>query len=76
MYLSGPDAERAADWLFTANTRQPTGKCEFTCLLNSKGRIEADAIVTVITAGSGGAADPVFKVNMLQPKLKVLYINL
>lgn len=62
MYLNGPEAERAADWLFTADTRQPFGKSVFTCLLNSKGNIEADAVVTVITAGSGGLSDPVFKV--------------
>lgn len=61
MYLSGPEAEKAADWLFTADTKQPIGKSVFTCLLNAKGNIEADAIVTVITAGGGGLVDPIFK---------------
>lgn len=63
MYLSGPEAEKAADWIFTAETKQPIGKSVFTCLLNAQGNIEADAIVTVVTAGSGGLVDPIFKVD-------------
>ncbi len=73
MYLSGPEAEKAAEWLFTADTKQPIGKSVFTCLLNSKGHIEADAIVNVITAGSGGLVDPVFKVQ--NKKFKGLFEN-
>jgi sarcosine dehydrogenase len=62
-YLCGPEAQEAADWLFTANTNHPLGKTVYTCLLNSKAGVEADATVSIIESGTGGQIDPIFKVN-------------
>ncbi|KAL0275940.1 UNVERIFIED_CONTAM: hypothetical protein PYX00_003646 [Menopon gallinae] len=61
-YLSGPDAQAAADWLFTADTRVPLGQIVFTCLLNSKGNIEATVAVMPLETGfPGGLVDPILK---------------
>lgn len=60
-YLSGPDAQAAADWLFTADTRTPVGEIVYTCLLNGKGNVEADVLVTAVETGSSGLIDPILK---------------
>jgi len=62
LYMCGPDAQKAADWLFTANTRHPIGRTVHTCLLNTKAGVEADVNVSAIETGTGGLADPIFKV--------------
>lgn len=62
LYMCGPDAQKAADWLFTANTRHPIGRTVYTCLLNTKAGVEADVTVSAIETGTGGLADPIFKV--------------
>ncbi|KAK9499026.1 hypothetical protein O3M35_003544 [Rhynocoris fuscipes] len=61
MYMVGPDTQKAANWLFTADTDVPIGKAVYSCLLNNRGNIEADLLVTPITSGSGTQADPIFK---------------
>ncbi|XP_066993512.2 sarcosine dehydrogenase, mitochondrial isoform X2 [Anabrus simplex] len=61
LYLCGPDAQQAADWIFTANTHQPIGKVVYTCLLNSRAGVEGDVTVTAIETGKGSQADPIFK---------------
>ena len=47
-YLTGPDAEKAADWLFTANMRRPVGTTVYTCMTNDRGGAEADLTVVCI----------------------------
>jgi sarcosine dehydrogenase len=63
LYMCGPDAQKAADWLFTADTRHPIATTVFTCLLNTKAGVEADVTVTAIETGTGGLIDPIFKVS-------------
>lgn len=61
-YLCGPEAQKAADWLFTADTNCLPGRTVYTCLLNSRAGVEADVTASVIETGSGGQIDPIFKV--------------
>lgn len=63
MYLTGPDAQEAADWLFTADTDKEPGHVVYTCSLNSKGGIEADVIVIPLQEGVGTLVGPILKVN-------------
>ncbi|XP_071443435.1 sarcosine dehydrogenase, mitochondrial isoform X1 [Hetaerina americana] len=70
-FLTGPEAQEAVDWIFTADTKlqlkesevsaEPLTKTFYTCMLNSRGGIEADLTVTVVESGNGGACDPIFK---------------
>jgi sarcosine dehydrogenase len=61
MYLTGPDAEEAADWLFTADTDKEPGRVVYTCSLNSKGGVEADVTVTPLEEGVGTLVGPILK---------------
>ena len=48
-FLSGKDASKAVDWIFTNQISQHNvGKTVYTCMLNSKAGIEADLTVSVI----------------------------
>ncbi|KAG7197764.1 hypothetical protein KM043_001583 [Ampulex compressa] len=60
-YLCGPEAQRAADHLFTAETNRDFNKTVYTCMLNDRGGVEADCTVTATEPGSGGIVDPIFK---------------
>ncbi|PSN29571.1 hypothetical protein C0J52_25788 [Blattella germanica] len=60
-YLSGPEAQKAADWIFTANTRRPLGRTVYTCILNSKAGVEGDITASAIETGKGTQIDPIFK---------------
>jgi len=60
-YLTGPDAQKAADWVFSARMDGDPGKTVYTCMLNKAGGIEADLTVSVIESGKGSSADPEFK---------------
>lgn len=60
--MVGPETQKAADWLFSADTNIPYNQGVYTCLLNKQGGIEADMIVTPIQSGTGTQADPIFKV--------------
>lgn len=62
-YLAGPEARDAADWLFTANTKREPEKVIYTCLLNSKGGVEADVTVTPLSQGVGTLVGPILKVR-------------
>lgn len=44
-FLSGPDAQKAADWLFSADMARPAGSTVYTCMLNERGGVEADLTV-------------------------------
>ncbi|CAH0561302.1 unnamed protein product [Brassicogethes aeneus] len=61
MYLTGRDAEEAADWLFTNELDTEPGKVVYTCSLNSKGGVEADVTVTPLQEGGGTLVGPVLK---------------
>ena len=60
-YLTGPDAQQAADWIFSARMDGEVGKTVYTCMLNDQAGIEADLTVSVIHSGAGSAADPTFQ---------------
>merc|ERR1712032_1611985 len=59
-YLTGPDAQAAVDWIFTAPMTGTEGKTIYTCMLNKGAGIEADLTVSIIGSGSGSSADPSF----------------
>uniref|UniRef100_UPI00398F1D0D sarcosine dehydrogenase, mitochondrial isoform X3 n=1 Tax=Pristiophorus japonicus TaxID=55135 RepID=UPI00398F1D0D len=61
-YLLGPDAKKAADWLFSADVSTSIGKTVYTCMLNSRGGTESDLTVSRIeTAPQGTALTPAFE---------------
>lgn len=60
-YIAGPDAQEAADWLFTANTHREPERVVYTCVLNSKGGVEADVTVTALSQGLGTLVGPILK---------------
>ena len=60
-YLTGPDAQVAADWLFTNDMRKEAGSTVYTCLLNEKGGTELDLTVSVLEPGSGAPHAPKFE---------------
>ncbi|XP_063887251.1 sarcosine dehydrogenase, mitochondrial-like [Scylla paramamosain] len=60
-YLTGPDAQRTADWVFSANMTGPAGSTIYTCMLNERGGVEADLTVSVCEGGEGTACDPSFE---------------
>lgn len=62
MYLTGPDAEEAADWLFTSHLSEDPGRVSYTLSLNSKGGIESDVTVTTLEEGGGTLVGPILKV--------------
>ena len=50
-YLTGPDAQTAADWIFSNNMRKSIGATVYTCMLNERGGTEADLTVSMIEPG-------------------------
>jgi len=60
-YLTGPDARKAVDWVFTNRMDQPAGATIYTCMLNKNAGIEADLTVSIIESGMGTSADPMFE---------------
>uniref|UniRef100_A0A1Y1MDL9 Sarcosine dehydrogenase, mitochondrial n=1 Tax=Photinus pyralis TaxID=7054 RepID=A0A1Y1MDL9_PHOPY len=61
LYLTGPDARKAADWLFTAHTDQELEKIVYTCALNKNGGTEGDATVIGLNQGLGTLVGPILK---------------
>uniref|UniRef100_A0A665WW32 Sarcosine dehydrogenase n=1 Tax=Echeneis naucrates TaxID=173247 RepID=A0A665WW32_ECHNA len=51
-YLTGPDAKKAADWLFTADVNKKPGSTVYTCMLNKRGGVEADLTVSRLEPGA------------------------
>ena len=47
-FLSGPDAQAAADWVFSNRMDGPVGKTIYTCMLNKRAGIEADLTVSIM----------------------------
>ncbi|KAK2565778.1 Sarcosine dehydrogenase [Acropora cervicornis] len=54
-YLTGPDAQKAVDWIFTNNMAKPPGATTYTCMLNKGGGVEADITVSVLESGDGSS---------------------
>uniref|UniRef100_A0A8C3JJ55 Sarcosine dehydrogenase, mitochondrial n=1 Tax=Calidris pygmaea TaxID=425635 RepID=A0A8C3JJ55_9CHAR len=50
-YLVGPEATKAADWLFTADVSKAPGSTVYTCMLNKRGGVESDLTVSRISPG-------------------------
>ncbi|KAB0358521.1 hypothetical protein FD754_002677 [Muntiacus muntjak] len=50
-YLVGPDARKAADWLFSADVSRPPGSTVYTCMLNHRGGTEGDLTVSRLAPG-------------------------
>ncbi|KAI8039931.1 hypothetical protein M5D96_007356 [Drosophila gunungcola] len=61
LLLEGPQAQEAADWLFSANTNRDPSKTVYTCALNDAGGVEADVTISRLASGSGKIYDP--KIN-------------
>ncbi|XP_038046072.1 sarcosine dehydrogenase, mitochondrial-like [Patiria miniata] len=59
-YVTGPDAQKAVDWMFTNDMSKPVGSTVYTCALNKAGGVEMDLTVSVMDSGTGSAIDPVF----------------
>ncbi|XP_045607468.2 LOW QUALITY PROTEIN: sarcosine dehydrogenase, mitochondrial [Procambarus clarkii] len=59
-YITGRDAQKAADWIFSADVSRPPGTTVYTCMLNHKGGVEADLTVSICEGGQGSACDPAF----------------
>lgn len=59
-YLIGPDAQKAADWIFTNDVNKPIGSTTYTCMLNARGGVEADLTVSNIASGDNSSCDPKF----------------
>ncbi|XP_023228229.1 sarcosine dehydrogenase, mitochondrial-like [Centruroides sculpturatus] len=59
-YLMGPDAQKAADWIFTNDVNKPIGSTTYTCMLNARGGVEADLTVSSIKSGDNSSCDPKF----------------
>ncbi|XP_032425319.1 sarcosine dehydrogenase, mitochondrial isoform X1 [Xiphophorus hellerii] len=51
-YLTGPDAKKAADWLFSADVNKKPGSTVYTCMLNKRGGAEADLTVSRLEPGA------------------------
>lgn len=60
-YLCGPEAGKAADYLFTSRMDREINRIVYTCMLNGNGGVESDCTVTALEAGSGGIVDPIFQ---------------
>ncbi|XP_038601368.1 sarcosine dehydrogenase, mitochondrial isoform X2 [Tachyglossus aculeatus] len=51
-YLLGPDARKAADWLFSADVSKAPGSTVYTCMLNARGGAESDLTVSSLAPGT------------------------
>ncbi|XP_039483324.1 sarcosine dehydrogenase, mitochondrial [Drosophila santomea] len=60
LLLDGPEAQEAADWLFSANTNRDPSKTVYTCALNDAGGVEADVTISRLAPGSGEVHNPKF----------------
>ncbi|KAF5294011.1 hypothetical protein FQA39_LY13565 [Lamprigera yunnana] len=61
MYLTGADAQKAAEWLFTANTDREPEKIIYSCALNKAGGTEADLTIVGLSQGLGTLVGPILK---------------
>lgn len=59
--MCGPEARKAANYIFTSQVDREINKSVYACMLNGKGGVEGDCIVTGLESGLGGVVDPIFK---------------
>lgn len=71
MYLTGPDAQKVADWIFTADLDKDPKRVVYTCALNKRGGVEADAAVISLNQGVGTLVGPILKVGVQIPQLSM-----
>ena len=45
IFITGPDAATAVDYLFTADMHRKVGSVVYTCMLNDRGGVEGDLTV-------------------------------
>lgn len=76
MYLTGSEAQLAAEWLFTANTDRELEKVVYTCSLNKFGGVEADMTVVGLNQGLGTLVGPILKVSFIPKATTVLSWNI
>ena len=63
LYLTGPEAAQAAEWLFTADINHFDAEdYVYTCMLNKTGNVEADLNVMTLNQGTGTLVGPILKV--------------
>ena len=62
-FITGPDANKAVQYLFTNQMDRPPGTVIYTCFLNQHGGTEADLTVTVLNESQRLPQDPEFQVN-------------
>lgn len=65
-FLTGPQAEEAASYIFSGDLKKPPGSTVYTCILNKNGGIEADLTVTVLDGRQRLKEDPQFEVEFLR----------
>lgn len=63
-FLVGPDATKAAQYIFSNDMNKPPGSVIYTCLLNKNGGIEADLTVTVLDQRHRLEEGPDFSVRL------------
>ncbi|XP_068246936.1 sarcosine dehydrogenase, mitochondrial-like isoform X2 [Palaemon carinicauda] len=61
LHLVGPDAQLAADWIFSANVDKNPGCTVYTCMLNQWGGIEADITVSICEGDTRSEIDASFE---------------
>ncbi|XP_055839450.1 sarcosine dehydrogenase, mitochondrial [Episyrphus balteatus] len=61
LFLEGPQAKEAADWIFTANTNRDVKKTVYTCALNHRGGVESDVTISRLVSGTGEIHNPKFE---------------
>ncbi|CAG0924572.1 unnamed protein product, partial [Notodromas monacha] len=60
-YLSGPDAQKCADYVFTNNVQRQPGTSIYSCMLNPRGGIESDLTVSVLDNSQLLPCEPKFQ---------------
>jgi sarcosine dehydrogenase len=60
-YLTGPDAQAAANWIFTNDVNLQPGSTIYTCMLNKRGGVEGDLTVSAMEPGDGNICNPNFE---------------
>lgn len=60
-YLTGPDAQKAADWIFTNDMQKSAGQTSYTCMLNAQAGVESDLTVSFIDGNSTAPWEPTFQ---------------
>nr|CAG4644567.1 EOG090X014D [Leptodora kindtii] len=60
-YLTGADAQKAADWIFTNDMRRAAGQTSYSCMLNAQAGVESDLTVTFLDGSSTASWEPSFQ---------------